>query len=104
MATFSNHSGVGVELTSSDGQLLDATGMPFHWGPDDGSSDDTYKSSTPKMLSNGVQYTSGMPWAKRDHWSAAETSDTSPNRLVEHEIDLRRHHDEEVSWFTQCVC
>jgi hypothetical protein len=34
-----------------------------------------------KMLKNGVHYATGMPWAKRDHWSAAQTSDWNPGSL-----------------------
>ena len=99
VATLTQRSGGGVELKSrrgrgsDDDQLLDASGQPFHWGPDDHAGGGrARRSSKTAKIHNGVRYASGMPWAKRDHWSAAETSDTSPGSL-HHRLVREGAHD-----------
>jgi hypothetical protein len=99
VATLTQRSGGGVELKSrrgrgsDDDQLLDASGQPFHWGPDDHAGGGrARRSSKTAKIHNGVHYASGMPWAKRDHWSAAETSDTSPGSL-HHRLVREGAHD-----------
>lgn len=97
VATLSQRTGGGIELKSrrrgrdsGDALLLDASGQPFHWGPDDG--DGGRSRSAAAKTRNGVHYATGMPWAKRDHWSAAETSDTSPGSL-HHRLVREGAHD-----------